>query len=398
MILTDPTSPPIDILLSVGDPSADAHASELMRNLKIHHPNVHFLGMGGPQMQAQGLECIVDSSELAVLGFVEIIAKYRRIREAQRALKQALITRKPKLVILLDYAAFNLRLAKIAKALGLPVLYYICPQIWASRRYRLRTLKHTVDHCAVIFPFEKAIYQQQQIPVSYVGHPLLLQINAYLDTLEKKQLFTQDNSDQHMNSMAPVIGLVPGSRSGEIHRLLPVMLETARLLKQQYPDARFLLPRANNIPEETIVNFTRHYPELNLSIQNHALYDTIAACDVLIATSGTVTLEIALLQKPYVLIYKVNRFTAWLAKRLLLLPYIGICNVIMQRKIIPELLQDDCQPEKIASAVNKILTEVDYREGINSDLRAIKLILDEEQVDKTITDVVLKYLGKQSVQ
>lgn len=365
------------IFISAGDPSADKHASKLLQQM----PDANFIGMGGKHMQAAGLHCIVDASDLAVIGITEVLAKWFKFRRALNLLKSALKYQKPDLLICVDFAGFNLRLARVAKSMGIPVLYYISPQVWATRSYRVRTIKRVVDEVAVIFPFEKTFYQKHGMQVHYVGHPIMPEVDRL------------PIPTQRTDSEQPVIGLLPGSRVNEVQRLLPVMLATASQLRQRFPGAKFVIAKADNLTEAVLAPYQSELESLSIRLAHQPLYQTIQHCDALIAASGTVTLEIALLQKPFVLIYKVNRFTAWLVKRLLKHPYIGICNIIAGKRIIPECLQEDCQPENITHAITEILTDESKRQTMLTELKSIKTTLSTNQADIPLPQLVQQMLA-----
>lgn len=371
-----------NVFISVGDPSADEHAARVLAYYQQHHSDITFIGMGGQQMQAAGLRCYVDAANLAVIGFTEVLKKVFVYRRALKTLRAAMKSERPDLLICVDFAAFNLRLARTAKRLGIPVLYYICPQVWASRRYRLRLMKKLISRIAVIFPFEKTFYQQAGMTASYVGHPLLPKLRQFEQCAESVSLAIDQR--QH-----PIIGLLPGSRQGEIERLMPVLMQTVQRLQQTYPEAQFCLAKADSISEQQLQPYLQGTP---VKLITGALYPMIESCDALICASGSVTLEVSLLLKPYVIIYKVNRLTAWLVRRLIQLPYIGISNIIAGKAIIPECLQENCTADKIFAEISKILQDESYRQQMQQQLQAIRQQLDADQADCTIEDLINQLL------
>lgn len=371
------------ILISAGEASGDMHAANLIQKVKKIAPNIQFYGMGSNLMRDAGAKIIVDANPLSIMGWVEIILKFSMICNAFRIMTNALLQNKPDLLILVDYPGFNLRLAKVAKKAGIKVLYFISPKIWAWNQGRIETIKKYVDIMAVIFPFEVEFYKKWQIPVAFVGNPLVELVKPKLTKEAAQKAF-------NLNPTCRTIGLFPGSRKNEIKYLLPIMLAAAKLLKDKDQNLQFILSQASSIT----LNELQAYLQSSLVpvqiIQNQN-YDVMQTCDAIIAASGTVTLEIALMAIPLVLIYKTSWIEYKLAKYLIKIPYIGLCNILANRKIIQELLQYDATPNKIAKEIEKILNNSNYHTKMLSNLTEIQNLL-KLSTQKDIAKVVMELI------
>lgn len=355
------------ILISVGEASGDMHAANLVQAVKKIAPNIQFYGMGANLMRNAGVDIIIDANDLSIVGGLEVITKFPKIRKAFRIMQNALEHNKPDLLILVDYPGFNLRLAKIAKKAGIKVLYFISPKIWAWNQGRVEIIKKYVDKMAVIFPFEVDFYKKFQVPVTFVGNPLLEIVKPKLTREAAQQAFLLDPNYK-------TIGLFPGSRKSEIKYLLPIMLEAAKLLKNQNPNLQFLLPQAGSITLDDLQPYLQA-SSTKIQVIPNQNYDVIQVCDAIIAASGTVTLEIAIMTIPEVIVYKKSWLEYQIAKRVIKIPCIGLCNIIANKKIAQELLQYDATPENIAKETEKILNDANYREEMIANLANTKNLL-----------------------
>ncbi len=352
------------IMLVAGEASGEQHGAELVRALKKYPAEFYFYGVGGRQMREAGVDILVDCAELAVMGFGDVIKHLPQILRVFKQLKQTLINNRPDLLILIDYPGFNLRLAALAKKLGIKVLFYISPQVWAWRQGRVKKIAKVVDHMAVIFPFEVDFYQGHHVPVTYVGHPLTHVVKPTCSVETAKQKFA-------LSSHAPVIGLLPGSRQREIQRLLPPMLQAAEKIKTQLPNAEFVLPLASTITQDDLTPFLAQ-TTLKIKLIENQTYDAMNVCDALIVSSGTATLETALLLKPMVIVYKVPRLTASLLKHFIKIENIGLCNVVAGKRIVPEFLQNDVNAEKLSQAILEMLENGVHRDSIINELKIVR--------------------------
>jgi lipid-A-disaccharide synthase len=352
------------IMIVAGEASGDIYGADLVREALKLAPDLHFSGIGGTRMREAGVETLVNSGDMAVVGLVEVIKHFDVISSAFFKLKRILLDTPTDLLILIDYPGFNLRLAKVAKKAGVKVLYYISPQIWAWRQGRVKKIARLVDHMAVILPFEAPFYEQSGVPVTFVGHPMLDLVNVTLDRSAAATSFNLDPSRK-------IVGLFPGSRRNEIERLLPVIIAAAGKLKERFPDIQFILPLASTLHSDDIVPLLAA-DNLDVTITRDRIHDMIRASDAVISVSGTVTLEIALVGTPMVIIYKLSPLTYQLAKRLVKVNNIGLCNIVAGETVVQELIQDQANPEEIANEVEKLLTNHTYHAAIVEKLGKVR--------------------------
>ena len=285
------------IMLVAGEASGDAHGAEVIKAIHQVINNAECFGIGGHDMANSNMEILFDANKIAVMGLWEIITHYREIRSAWKIAKAALVDRRPNLLILIDYPGFNLRLAKVAKSLGIKVLYYISPQVWAWRQNRIYKIKSLVDHMAVILPFEVAYYKKAGVPVSFVGCPIIDEVKSVGGKLKAKQLLG-------LAKNIPLVGLLPGSRLSELTRLMPTLLAAAKGIHTKHPQVEFVLPIASSLSMDTLLPYLQQLPyKVHLvEGQSHA---ALEASELLIGSSGTVTLEAAILKTPMIVIASV---------------------------------------------------------------------------------------------
>jgi lipid-A-disaccharide synthase len=376
---------PRRIMIVAGEASGDIYGADLVSAALKLAPDLHFFGIGGTRMREEGVETLVDSGEMAVVGLVEVIKHFDVISSAFRKLKQIVLNDSPDLLILIDYPGFNLRLAKVAKKAGVKVLYYISPQIWAWRQGRVKKIARLVDHMAVILPFEAPFYQQAGVPVTFVGHPMLDLVDVTYDRPAAATSFDLDPARK-------TVGLFPGSRRNEIERLLPVIIAAAGKLKERFPDIQFILPLASTLHEEDIVPLLAA-ANLDVTITRERIHDMIRACDAVISVSGTVTLEIALVGTPMVIIYKLSPLTYQLAKRLVKVDNIGLCNIVAGETVVKELIQDHANSEEISAEVGKLLTEHTYHSAIVDKLGNVRAKLGRGGASAHVARLALTLCG-----
>ncbi len=374
-------------MVIAGEASGDLHAGKLIAAVKQKDKDVDFYGIGADNMRNAGAEVLVDSKEMAVVGLVEIWSHRKVIFGALDKMRDAITNDPPDLLLLVDYPEFNLRLAKHAKQCGVKVLFYISPQVWAWRQYRVKKIKHLVDMMAVVFPFEEAFYLKHHVPVRFVGHPL---VNAVKPSQDKKKLQDEFGLDDNK----PVIGLLPGSRKSEIKRLLEIVLESAQQTKEKITDAQFILPLADTLDEQDLQPLLDEYPKLNINVIKYRAYDIIHCCDVVLTVSGTVTLELALLKTPMVIINKVAWLTYVLVNRMLKIDHIGLCNIIADKRIAPEFIQYDATPEKISAQIIEILSNNTVRNDMISELAKVESMLGGEGGINNIAKLTLDMLSQ----
>ena len=356
-----PGRKPPQILVVAGEASGDDHAARLVAAIREFCPVAEFLGVGGEEMRAQGVRILTPASELAVVGLMEVVGHLPAIWGALRSIARVLKTARPDLVILVDFPDFNFWVARLAKYYRVPVLYYISPQVWAWRTYRVRTLARLTDRLVVIFPFEADFYRGQGVIVDYVGHPF----RETLPPLTDRRTFLLGHN---LDPEALTIALLPGSRAGEIERHLPTMLKAAGLIHRSIPQTQFILPLASTAPEglvQSIVSgeggvgagFKPAPTALRLKIITGQAYQALGAAHVAVVASGTATVEAALAGVPTVIVYRVSPLTFALASRLVRVEHVGMANLLAGERVFPELLQDDFTPERLAHEVLSLIQE-----------------------------------------
>lgn len=355
------------IYIVAGEASGEAHAARLVAALKQQQPSIYITGIGGDKMRAAGADISIDFAELAVMGLVEVIKRYPRIKNIFNQVVAELRRQPPDLLILIDYPGFNLKLAKQAKKLGIKVLYYISPKIWAWRAGRIEQIKRDVDHMAVLFPFEQEIYEKADVAVTCVGHPLVDAVHTELSKSAAREKFSLDKDIR-------VIGLFPGSRRSEISVLLPLMLEAAERIDKRHFPIQIVIPQAPGIDESYLQQYLAG-SRLNISVIKDDFYEVIQACDAVVAASGTVTLEIALLGVPHFITYKVSPWSYRILKRLVKIPYVGLCNIVTKQPVIKELLQDDVTPVRLEQQLMDLLTHPQRQQHAENIRQQVKQAL-----------------------
>ncbi|MDA3916977.1 MAG: lipid-A-disaccharide synthase [Deltaproteobacteria bacterium] len=351
------------IMVLTGEPSGDLHAGHLIKEIKKSEPNIYFSGIGGQHLEHQGVDLFYNIANLSAMGLTEVIMQFRQIKQAFDLFKKKLKSNTPDLLILVDYPGFNLKAAKfVKKHYKIKVLYYIAPKVWAWNKSRLKKIKKYVDHAALTLPFEERIYKKAKIQATYVGNPLL---DDYPENISKPFLRRYGLSrKKHL-----VIGLMPGSRKTEIDNLLGIMIKAAdkistHLICQENQKVSFLISKANSIKHEHIEAVLKNSGVKHLfQIEKVPAKDIFVKSDLVVAASGTVTLEAALCCIPTIIIYKMSRITHHIAKRVVKIQYAGLANLIVNKEIMPELLQDDATAEKISNKAIYMLDNLIYFEN-----------------------------------
>jgi lipid-A-disaccharide synthase len=351
-------------MIIAGEASGDLHGAALVREALARDPSLQFFGMGGVRMREAGVHTLVDAADMAVVGLVEVVAHFGTIARAFRTLTRALREERPELLILIDYPDFNLLLARAAKKAGVKVLYFISPQVWAWRSGRVKTIAERVDHMAVVFPFEVPFYERAGLPVTFVGHPLSDLVRPTMSRQEAESLFGLDPRRK-------VVGLFPGSRRSEIRRLLPVIIAAAKKLKRREPAVQFILPLASSLSRADIDPYLVG-SGLGITVISGKGYDVMQVCDAIVTASGTVTLEIALMGVPMVIIYKVSFLTYQIGKRLVEVEHGGLCNIVAGDRIVQELIQKDCTPVAIADELQRLLNDGEYAAEMRGKLAQVR--------------------------
>ena len=338
--------PPTQILLSAGEASGDMYAASLACELK-KRADVAIFGMGGAQMRAAGVETTTDYSEVAVLGITEILKHLPQLRRAMRNLVGEARSRKPALAILTDFPGFHLRLARKVKPLGIKNVYYICPQFWAWRPWRANLVRRRFALALCIFPFEEKFFGDAGVPVIFIGHPLVGQVRASLSRREFAAKYGLHESYK-------TVTLLPGSRPGEIKRHLPTLVESCGELGRQHPGQyNFVLALGAETNLGDVRGMMR--PSPSLTVVQGDTYNALAAADAAVICSGTATVEAALLDAPMVVVYQVSKLTALLAKPLIRTKFFGMVNLIAEKEVAPELIQEEFTPHNVAREVRNLL-------------------------------------------
>jgi len=352
------------VLIIAGEASADEHGSNLVRAMKNLDSGIDFWGIGGKKMAEAGVKTLVSSSEMAVVGLTEVLSRFHRITTAFIKLKNILKNHSPHLLILIDYPEFNLSLARIAKRYKVPVLYYISPQIWAWRKGRIKKITRRVDRMAVILPFEESFYRRYGLSVEYVGHPVLDNLPSEIDK-------SQITRELGLQGRHPILGLLPGSRNEEVKNLLPPMIRAAENLSLRYDKIKGILPLASTISPDLINSIIRQ-SSVDIKIFQGNIYDALALCDLAVVASGTATLETAIMGVPMIIVYKVSPITFHVAKVAVKVPYIGLVNLVAGKKVVPELIQNNVTPQRIADEALAILEDSRNKENLIKGLRIVK--------------------------
>lgn len=348
---------PPSIMIVTGEASGDHHGSLVLKAIRRHFPDVRCRGIGGDELQQAGMHLLCHCRELAVVGIIEVLAHAPQILRAFRLLRRAIRQDPPDLIICIDYPDFNLRIASYASRRGVPVLYYISPQVWAWRRGRAKKIARIVDSMAVIFPFEVPFYENVGLNVRFVGHPLMDQQLELMPRPDALRLFG-------LNDTWPIVGLLPGSRDGEIRRLLPPMVAAAERILKKYPDAQFIVPAAPGLDLDRIGDTATALPA-PVRIVSGNFYNAVNCCDIALVTSGTATLQTALLGIPMIIVYRITPLTYLLGRLLVRVPCIGLANIVAGSKIVPELIQHEASGERIAREALRLLDD----DGARTEMR-----------------------------
>ena len=365
------------IFLIAGEASGDLHGSMLVQAYKRLDPHARFTAVGGGRLAQAGAELLFSNSRLAVVGLFEILAHGSEILKAYRQVVSWLKAHRPKALVLIDYPEFNLMVARRAKALGIPIFYYISPQIWAWRQGRVKKIKALVDKMAVILPFEKEFYARHGMEVEFVGHPLL---DVVRPSMEAERFLAESGLDPERGTIA----LLPGSRQGEISRHLSMMLETAALIARAGKgEHQFIIPQAPDLAGSVRrqiheqVERAEKGSGLKIALCSGCTYDALNASRLAILASGTVALEACILNTPMLVTYRLSPVTYHLGKRLIKVKWASLVNLIAGRQVVPELLQDDAQPEKIAEAALEILSAPEKEAAMKRALKEVTARLGE---------------------
>ncbi len=372
------------VVVVAGEASGDQHAADMVQALRGMAPDLKFSGMGGRAMREAGVDLIVDSTDLAVVGVVEVLARYGQIRRALNTLKNHLETTRPTLLVLVDYVEFNLRLAKAAKALGIKVLFYVSPQVWAWRPHRIQKIGAVIDAMAVLFPFEVDVYRRNGIPVRYVGNPVVDQVRVTQSQPVLREMLGLD-------LQRPVLGLFPGSRNSEIRRHWPVMLAACEQIAQALPQAQFVAGVAAGVDAQSTL-MPMAPKSLSIHYVSGKSHEVMAASDALLISSGTATLEAGLLQVPMAILYRVSPLSYAILKRFILVPNIGLVNIVAGERIAQEFVQEQATAAALSAECIRLLSDRNYREQMRQRLSVIQEKLGEGGGSRRVAEMAKELL------
>lgn len=370
------------VMISAGEASGDLHGASLAQAIKRADAETVLFGMGGQVMRNAGVDVRFDIADIAVMGIVEVVKNLPRLFRLRDMLVEMAERERPDVVVIIDYPDFNMRLAEKIEKLGIPVVYYISPQVWIWRKGRAKTIARMIKCVAAIFPFEADVYREAGANVEFVGHPLL---DIVKPVWTKEQAYTQFAVDP----ARPLVMLMPGSRQQEIDKLLPVLLAAARTISRKLPACQFCLPVASTISRSALETAIRE-AGVAVTLTNDHVYDLMQIADLAIAASGTATLETSLMRLPTIIIYKVAPLTYFLGRLLVRIPYVGLPNIIAQRQVVPELLQNAAHADSIAAEAVAILTSAERQLTMRTDLSEVRERLGQSgAIDRTAA-LVLK--------
>ena len=370
---------PDSILISAGEPSGDYYAAQLLQHLRRRWPSCAFFGCAGPHLRAEGVEPVIRTEDLAVVGLVEVLRHLPRIWLCYRKLIAVTTARKPALAILTDSPDFHFRVAARLHRKGIPVVYLIAPQVWAWRRGRVKTMRRIIDCLLCIFPFEEEFFQRHGVPVRYIGHPLASRVRP---SLSRDDFFRKHN----LAPDRPLVAVLPGSRPSEAVRHLPELKRAAKIMSQDGP-ASFVLPAS---PACGVELFEKHLKDSPIQPIEGEAWDAMAYCDVALAASGTVTVEAALLGAPMVTFYRVTALSWALGKMLVRVPFYSMVNLIAERQVVPELMQENMTGERLADEARRLLRDGAERAKMKAALRTVaaKLIQPGDPMERAADEVV----------
>ena len=372
------------VMIVAGEASGDLHGSNLVKAIHCIDPQIRFYGIGGEKLRSAGVEIVSDLSEMAVVGLTEVLSKLGFILGVRRKLKKILQEKHTDLLILIDYPDFNLSLAKEARKNGVKVFYYISPQVWAWRKGRIYKIAKLVDRMAVILPFEAAIYEGVKLDVSFVGHPLL-------DAIKKKYTREEALKKFDLREGTTTVGILPGSRDSEVKRLLPAMLKAAEILEDRLPSVQFVLPLAGTLDHDFVAGIVDQ-SSANVKIIKDNVYDVIGLSDIAMVASGTATLETAFLGIPMIIVYKISTLSYLIGRAIINVDNIGLVNIIAGKTVVPELVQRDANPERMADEVYDILTSGARMDEMKKDLINVSKKLGGPGASKRAAELVCEMI------
>jgi lipid-A-disaccharide synthase len=378
-----------NILIIAGEASSDMHAANLVNNIKAKDGSISFFGLGGEKMEQAGVKILHNIVHLAFIGPSGLFKHYLVLKKIYNHLCGYIDNNVPDCAILIDYAEFNLRVARHLKNHNVPIIYYISPQVWAWGLWRIKTIEKLIDKMLVLFKFEEALYKRHNVDATFVGHPLTDMVKA------------TENRNDVINKLklgkdTKIIGILPGSRENEIKKILPIILDSCKSLISKTGNIKleFILPLAPTVNELSVKEMIAK-SGLNIKVIKNYTYNALSICDAAMVASGTATLETALLGVPMAIIYKVNLLTYLMTRAVIKLPYIGLVNVVAGKKIVPEFLQYEARPDKIADYILKLLTDREAADSAREEFTKIRGLLEESGASERAAEEVVNFLKNQ---
>ena len=369
------------VMISAGEASGDLHGASVAAALHDMLPGLELLGMGGSHMRDAGVDIVYDIADIGVMGFVEILRNLPKFFRLRSYLSKIMDERRPDVLLLIDYGGFNMALAAVAKKKNIPVVYYICPKAWVWGKWRAKAIAGWVEKVAAIFPFEADIYREAGASVNFVGHPLVDIVKPSMDRETAYRFFGADPK-------RPLLLLLPGSRYQEVESLLELMLESAQKVQERLPDCQFYLPVAPTIPMKRIESVVKA-SGVPVIFTRNSTYNLMQIADCAIAASGTVTLEAALMGLPSVIIYRMQPATYWLIRIVANVSHVGLPNIVIGRRVLPELIQDEVTSENVSKAAISLMTDVAVSTETRAALKEVREKLGEPGAVRRVAAIVL---------
>ncbi|MDQ7787970.1 MAG: hypothetical protein RDU01_10205 [Thermodesulfovibrionales bacterium] len=405
------------VMIIAGESSGELYGSLLARELKQRDPDMRIIGVGGQRMQEAGVELISTISD--AFGLLEAVASLQKIKDTYKRVVAAMKELSPRVLVLIDYPDFNLKVAGKAKSLGIQILYYVSPQVWAWRKGRVRKIAKLVNRMAVILPFEEKLYRDAGVPCEFVGHPIMEEIEAVLkatvisqrsfiknndrcpttDDLKYSELRSCFKSALGLNPEKPLLSLLPGSRPHELEKLLPVMRDVIRKIKSDaalkpLKEYQFCIPLAPNTDEHRYSLFFAQLNEEGVAIRKGESVRVLAASDLAVVASGTATLQTAFLEVPMVVVYKLSPLTFHLGRRIVKVTHISLINILSGRTVVRELLQEEANPEEIVKELARILRDTEYREDMLRQYRTIREQFQGRSPSRRVAEIITGMIGR----
>ncbi len=374
-----------EILIVAGEASADLHAARALEELGRLRPGVRAFGVGGPRLRAAGLEALAPAEEISVMGLAEVLPRIPRILGILRALGRAAAERRPRAALLVDLPDFNLRLAARLKKLGIPVVYYVSPTIWAWRRGRAKKIARVVDRMLCILPFEERFYEGTGVSARFVGHPLAERAAPASPERYRAEL--------GLAAARTTVALVPGSRPSELRRIFPAMLDAAERIKATRPDAQFVVPIAPTLERREVEPFLAAHHTIEVKLVEGHTEEVVGASDAALVKSGTSTLEAALMLRPMVVVYKLSWLSYLVGRLLVRIAHFALVNILAGRGLVPELLQREASPERMAAEIERLLGDRAAREAQLQGLREVRASLGEPGAARRVAEEVARAMG-----